>query len=178
MLETSSFANAQFEIREKIEELIGTENTDSFYSAWRANHVRKMDIDSLASWGFNSIRLPMHYELFTPQNLAVGEYIDTGFIMTDSLLKWCGDNAMYLILDLHAAPGGQGDDAAICDYDPTKPSLWESEENKTRTADLWKTLAAIYADEEWIGGYDLSTKRNGHLSPIMTQIASSLFFVQ
>ncbi|MBN1599786.1 MAG: carbohydrate-binding protein [Bacteroidales bacterium] len=155
MLETSSFANAQHEIREAIEDLIGEENTDTFYMAWLANHVRRIDIDSLAAWGFNSVRLPMHYNLFSPQELAVGEYIDTGFKMVDSLLDWCADNEMYLILDLHAAPGGQGSDAAISDYNPEFPSLWESEENKARTADLWKTLADRYKDEEWIGGYDL-----------------------
>jgi endoglucanase len=155
MLETSAFAGAQHEIRAKIEELIGPENTDTFYTAWLNNHVRRIDIDSLATWGFNTIRLPMHYNLFTPQNLPVGEYINTGFELIDSLLSWCSANQIYLILDLHGAPGGQGDDAAISDYDPAKPSLWESEENKARTADLWKTLAARYADEEWIGGYDL-----------------------
>jgi aryl-phospho-beta-D-glucosidase BglC (GH1 family) len=183
MLETSFFANAQYEIREKISELIGTVNTDSFYSAWRANHVRRIDIDSLAEWGFNSIRLPMHYELFSPDSKAVGEYIDTGFIITDSLLSWCSDNEMYLILDLHAAPGGQGDDAAICDYDPSEPSLWESEENKARTADLWKTLAARYASEEWIGGYDLinetkwpalSDNDNQELWELMIRITDSI----
>ncbi|MBN2524727.1 MAG: cellulase family glycosylhydrolase [Bacteroidales bacterium] len=183
MLETSSFANAQYEIRAKIEELIGTQNTDTFYSAWRANHVRKIDIDSLAYWGFNSIRLPMHYNLFTPQSLPVGEYIDTGFVMVDSLLRWCSINEMYLILDLHAAPGGQGDDAAICDYDPTKPSLWESEENRARTADLWKTLAARYSEEEWIGGYDLinetkwpplSDNNNQDLWDLMIRITDSI----
>jgi len=39
---------------------------------------------------------------------------------------------MYLILDLHAAPGGQGKDANISDYDPAKPSLWESDMNRQK----------------------------------------------
>jgi endoglucanase len=155
MLETSAFAGPQHEIRATIEELIGKENTDTFYTAWLNNHVRRIDIDSVASWGFNAVRLPMHYNLFSPQDLPVGQYIETGFQLVDSLLAWCAANQMYLILDMHGAPGGQGDDAAISDYDPAKPSLWESEENKARAADLWKTLAARYANEEWIGGYDL-----------------------
>ncbi len=183
MLETSAFANTQHEIRAAIQELIGPENTDTFYNAWLSNHVQKIDIDSLAAWGFNSVRLPMHYNLFTPQELPVGEYISKGFDLIDSLLSWCADNEVYLILDLHAAPGGQGDDAGICDYDPSQPSLWESEENKARTADLWKTLAARYADEKWIGGYDLInepkwddllTNNNADLWNLLIRITDSI----
>ena len=31
-------------------------------------------------------------------------------------------NNMYVILDLHATPGGQGNDLPISDRDPAKPS--------------------------------------------------------
>ncbi|RMD70183.1 MAG: glycosyl hydrolase family 5, partial [Bacteroidetes bacterium] len=40
MLQTASFANAQHQIRAKIEELIGPDDTQAFYDAWLANHVR------------------------------------------------------------------------------------------------------------------------------------------
>ena len=53
-----------------------------------------------------------------------------GFEMTDELLDWCEEFGLYLILDLHAAPGGQGHDAGISDYDSSKPSLWESTANR------------------------------------------------
>ena len=78
---------------------------------------------------------------------------DKGFIMTDSLLSWCEQNEMYLILDLHAAPGGQGYDAAISDYDSDLPSLWESQANKDKMVALWTKLAERYVGEEWIGRY-------------------------
>ncbi|MGE5806222.1 MAG: glycosyl hydrolase family 5, partial [Ignavibacteria bacterium] len=45
MLQTSSFANTQHDIRKKIEELIGPENTDTFYNSWLANHMRRADIE-------------------------------------------------------------------------------------------------------------------------------------
>ena len=67
--------------------------------------------------------------------------------MTDDLLKWCAANKIYLILDLHAVPGGQGKDANISDYDPSKPSVWESEENQKKTVALWKKLAERYKNE-------------------------------
>ena len=67
---------------------------------------------------------------------------------------------MYVILDLHAAPGGQGKNADISDYDDTKPSLWESDENKRKTVALWTKIAERYKDNEWIGGYDLINETN------------------
>ncbi len=153
MLQTSAFANSPTEIKNKIIGLIGEANTESFYQAWYKNFLNKKDIDKLAEWGFNSIRLPMHYNLLTPTNQP-GVYTESGFAMIDSLLAWCKGNQMYLILDLHCAPGGQSDDNTS-DYQSGVPSLWESEQNKTRTIDLWKKLAERYVNEEWIGGYDL-----------------------
>ncbi|HSQ44927.1 MAG TPA: cellulase family glycosylhydrolase, partial [Ginsengibacter sp.] len=69
-------------------------------------------------------------------------------------------NHMYLILDLHAAPGGQGNDINISDRDPTKPSLWQSEANQQKTIALWKKLAERYKNEQWIGGYDILNEPN------------------
>ncbi len=165
MLQTAGFANAQHQIRKRIRDLIGTEETDLFYEAWQDNHVRKIDIDSLKSWGFNSVRLPMHYNLFTlpiEEEPIVGQntWLTRGFELTDSLLSWCKQNEMYVILDLHAAPGGQGRDEGISDYDPQKPSLWESQENKDKTVALWKRIAKYYKDEPWIAGYDLINEPN------------------
>jgi endoglucanase len=168
MLNAGSFAGTQNEIRSKIENLIGKENTDKFYDTWLRNHCTKTDIDSLSSWGFNSVRLPLHYNLFTlpiEREPVVGAdtWLPKGFAMVDSVLAWCTKNNMYLILDLHAAPGGQGKDAAISDYDKTKPSLWESAENRRKTVALWAKLAEKYANEPMIGGYDLLNEANWDL---------------
>ncbi|UMY67041.1 MULTISPECIES: carbohydrate-binding protein [unclassified Flavobacterium] len=165
MLQMSSFAGPQHEIRAKIQQLCGEANTDAFYAAWRANGITKRDIDSLASWGFNSIRLPMHYNLYTlpiEQEPVAGQntWLDEGFTMTDNLLSWCAANNMYLILDMHATPGGQGKDAAISDYDSSKPSLWESQANKDKLVALWRKLADRYKDSPWIAGYDLINEPN------------------
>jgi endoglucanase len=118
----------QYRIRQRIEELTGKEKAQEFYDAWLANHTTKADIDSLKAWGFNSVRLPMHYNLYTlpvEEEKVAGPqtWINKGFEMTDDLVAWCKANEMYLILDLHAAPGGQGNDNNISDRDPSKPSL-------------------------------------------------------
>ena len=165
MMNSSGAADTQHEFKEKLNLLIGEEETKTFYSNWRKNFFQKQDLDSIKKWGYNSVRLAMHYNLFTPPIEAEpiqGEntWLETGFEMVDELLTWCEANEIYLILDMHAAPGGQGHDAAISDYDSDKPSLWESELNKSKTVALWGKLAERYKDKEWIGGYDLLNEVN------------------
>jgi endoglucanase len=165
MLGISAEGQQQHRIRQRIDSLIGPAATQEFYDTWLANHTTKGDIDSLRSWGFNSVRLPMHYNLFTlpvEKEPVAGQntWLTKGFEMVDSLLNWCVANKIYLILDLHAAPGGQGNDLNISDRDPSLPSLWESEANRNKTIALWKKLAERYAANKWIGAYDILNEPN------------------
>ncbi|RZK54751.1 MAG: hypothetical protein EOO59_11165, partial [Hymenobacter sp.] len=118
---------------------------ESFYQGWRDNFITKADIDYLKDKGFNCVRLPLHYELFlTASQRAVrtgvskgstsyGDYLNSlrswygnnqlftdastleGVRLIDEVLSWCGGNGMYVVLDLHAAPGAQGSDTNISD---------------------------------------------------------------
>src|SRR5690606_17914959 len=144
---------------------IGPEETQKFYTTWLQKHTTRADIDAMKKWGFNSVRLPMHYDLYTlpiEKEPVAGQdtWLDQGFAMTDSLLKWCQDNEMYLILDLHAAPGGQGNDFNISDRNPALPSLWDSRANQDKTIALWRKLAERYKDAAWFGGYDIINEPN------------------
>ncbi|MBW8687015.1 cellulase family glycosylhydrolase [Chitinophaga rhizophila] len=158
-------AGQQHKIRAGIESLVGTAKTAEFYNAWLDNHTTKADIDSMKAWGFNSVRLPMHFNLYTlpsDKEPVAGQntWLEKGFAMTDSLLAWCKANGLYLILDLHAAPGGQGNDLNISDRDGTKPSLWENEADQQKTIALWRKLADRYKDEPYIGAYDIINEPN------------------
>ncbi|WP_137864166.1 MULTISPECIES: cellulase family glycosylhydrolase [unclassified Sphingomonas] len=159
----------QHRIRAAIADLIGEEKTAEFYRAWLDNHTRKADIDMMARWGMNSVRLPMHYDLLTlpvEKEPVAGKdsWLEDGFRRIDALLAWTKANGMYLILDLHAAPGGQGNDLPIADRDPARPSLWQSTENRRKTIALWRELARRYADEPGIGAYDLLNEPNWDFS--------------
>lgn len=165
MLRVEKIGQQQHVIKKNIADLIGTQKTEVFYDAWLANHTRKIDIDSMAKWGFNSIRLAMHYKLYTlpvEQEPVAGQntWIEKGFAMTDSLLNWCKANKLYLILDLHGAPGGQGNDLNIADRDPSLPSLWQSEANKQKMIALWRKLAERYVNEPWVAAYDIINEPN------------------
>lgn len=156
---------AQHEIRTMLRNLTDKTTTDAFYDAWLNYFFTADDVKLISEWGFNTIRIPLHYNLFTlpvKDEPVTGQntWLTKGFTMVDSLLSWCEDNDIYLILDIHAAPGGQGKDAGISDYDSTKPSLWESEQNRNKLIALWGKLADRYKDKKYIGGYDLLNETN------------------
>ena len=156
---------AQYTIKKRIAALTDEEFCNRFYNKWLTNFITKADVDSIAAWGFNSIRLPMHYNLFTlpiqqePDTLT-NTWLTKGFELTDSLISWCRTNKLYLIPDLHAAPGGQGKDYNISDGNPAYPSLWQSEANKLKTIAFWRKFADRYKNETVIAGYDLLNEPN------------------
>ena len=168
MQSTKAGINTHTQFRNKLESVIGKEKTEEFYNKWLENHFTKRDLDSMKSWGFNSVRVALHYKWFTlpieDEQLVNGEIINTwlekGFEITDKLLEWCEENEMYLILDMHGAPGGQGKNANISDYDEAKPSLWESEHNKSKLVELWVQFAKRYKNSKWLGGFDLINETN------------------
>jgi hypothetical protein len=105
-------------------------------------------VDLLAKTGFNSIRLPMHYNLFTlpiEEEPVRGQntWLTTGFTMTDDLLAWCQANQMYLILDLHAAPGGHPVTKGLPATFKAAPNEWYKWACDLRTTHNIKVLLSI-----------------------------------
>lgn len=140
-------------IQKMIVELIGEDNAAEFYRVYTQNYVAAEDIRTIASWGVNSIRLPFNYRLLSPENQPE-VFLDSGFQIIDQLLDWCQANKLYLILDMHCAPGGQNKDN-ISDSDGNVARLWTETANQDRTVAIWRKIAERYAQEEWIAGYDL-----------------------
>ena len=126
--------------------------TDSFFNSLRANYIRKTDIDAIAAQGLNHIRLPFHYNYF--YDMATGAFKTQGFQIIDSVLRWCAADRLYLILDLHAAPGAQSTDAPA-DSDGTARLWSEYATYRPITSGIWKRIADHYKNEPWIGGYDM-----------------------
>lgn len=155
--------------RDKLVETMGEERTNQFFDTWTENHFTKTDLDSMKVWGFNAVRAALHYKTLTlpiedeqlnSDGSLQNTWLEQGFEKIDELLNWCEQNEMYLILDMHGAPGGQGKNASISDYDENLPSLWESEANKQKLIALWVKLAERYKDAVWIGGFDMINEPN------------------
>ena len=66
---------------------------------------------------------------------------------------------MYVVFDLHAAPGSQGTDANIADA--LQPlDFWYQPIYQDMTARLWATLARRYRNDARVAMYDLLNEPN------------------
>ncbi|WP_300847877.1 glycoside hydrolase family 5 protein [uncultured Duncaniella sp.] len=145
--------NAPRQINDLFCELAGPDFTADFWSKFKDNYITRNDIEFIAGTGANTIRLPFHYKLFTDEDYMGLTSAQDGFARVDSVVTWCRDNGLYLILDMHDAPGGQTGDNIDDSYG--YPWLMESEVSQKQFADIWKSIASRYKDEPVILGYEL-----------------------
>ena len=139
--------------------LIGEEDANKFWDTFRENYITKEDIHFIKSLGFNSIRIPFNWKLFIteyPERKLEG----VGYALLDRVIKWCKEENLYVILDMHCAPGGQTGDN-IDDSDGY-PFLFESPASQLQTIKIWRKLAEIYKDETIVIGYDLLNEPIAH----------------
>ncbi len=72
--------------------------------------------------------------------------------MLDRVIEWCREENLYVVLDMHCAPGGQTGDN-IDDSDGY-PFLFESAAAQQLTIDIWKNIAERYRTNTTVIGYD------------------------
>jgi hypothetical protein len=140
-------------IEKIVSDLIGPQNAARFWSEYRANYVAEADIARIAKLGFNSVRPALNARLF----LTEGEnaaYVDEGFQLLDNLVGWCRQHSIYVIIDMHGAPGGQTG-ANIDDSPADEPGLFMDKTNQDRLVNLWVKIATRYKDEPAVAAYDL-----------------------
>lgn len=140
-------------INQAFTELIGPSAMDSFWTVYLNNYITAADIHYLKSIGVNSIRVPFNYRLFANEKYLGVTNSNHGFELMDRLINWCKKEQLYILLDMHCAPGGQTGDN-IDDGDGY-PFLFESEKDQQLTTSIWKRIAARYSNEPIIIGYDL-----------------------
>ncbi|TKK71535.1 glycoside hydrolase family 5 protein [Ilyomonas limi] len=169
-------------ISEAFNELIGPGATADFWKRYLNVYVTKEDIHYLRSLGMNSLRVPFNYRLFTNENYMGAMNENHGFQLLDSLVEWCRAENIYLILDMHAAPGGQTGDNIDDSYG--YPFLFDDTASQNQAISIWQRIAAHYSNEPIIIGYDLlnepiatyfdSAHFNPLLEPLYKRIANAI----
>lgn len=145
--------NAARQIDDVLCQLVGPDATADFWTEFKDNYITRKDVEYIASTGANTIRLPFHYKLFTDEDYMGLTSAQDGFERVDSVVAWCKDNGLYLILDMHDAPGGQTGDNIDDSYG--WPWLMESAKSQKLYCDIWRGIADRYKNEPVILGYEL-----------------------
>ena len=140
-------------IEKLIVELIGEEKATQFWMDFRKHYITEADIQRIADLGFNSVRPALNARCF----LTEGEnptYVEEGFELLDNLISWCKNYKIYVIIDMHGAPGGQTGQN-IDDSPNDLPELFMDVKNQDRLIGLWVKIADRYKNESTVVAYDL-----------------------
>lgn len=168
-------------IQAAISELVGEDEARQFWKTYRDNYITQADIRFIKQSGFNSVRVPFSYRLFVSE-ATVPRLEGPGYELLDRVVDWCRREGLYVILDMHAAPGGQTGDNIDDSFG--YPFLFESSESQELTVNLWRKIAARYRDQPTVIGYDLLNEPIAHyfdaaslnpkLEPLYRRIVSGI----
>ena len=169
-------------IQTVINELVGPAAGGDFWKQYLDNYITAADIHYLKTTGMNSIRIPFHYKLFTDEDYLGGRGAARGFALMDRVIGWCRAEGLYVLLDMHCAPGGQTGDNI--DDSWGNPFLFESNASQQQTVAIWKLIAQHYRNEPTVMGYDLlnepiatyfdSSRYNHYLEPLYKKITAAI----
>ena len=98
--------------------------------------ITEKDIEVIASWGCDHVRLPVDFENI--ENID-GTEKTAGYVYIDNCIEWCRKNNLNVVLDLHKTFGYIFDDA---DY---SADFFDSAKLQDRFLKLWDKLSARYA---------------------------------
>lgn len=147
----SGILSSESMIDNKLTELVGVENMQWFRQQIYQSFITEDDIRMIAAMGLNMVRVPFNHTILEDDD-APFQYKDSGWALLDQLLHWCETHEVYVVLDLHSAPGGQ---STVFVNDPDGSPFYTSDINRRRTALLWRAIAERYRDRTIIAGYDL-----------------------
>ena len=162
------------EIEAFVNELLGPEAAEQFWTAYRSAYITYADIAFLRSCGFNSVRIPLHWKLFVEGG--------SGFALLEPVIAACRAQKLWVILDMHCAPGGQT--GTNIDDSWGYPWLYDSKREQERLTDIWVRIAQHYRDESIVLGYDLLNepiphypqlrKYNAELEPLYRRLTKAI----
>ncbi|MDZ7315856.1 MAG: cellulase family glycosylhydrolase [candidate division KSB1 bacterium] len=139
-------------IEKLIVDMIGEQEAKKFWRQFRANYITEADVARIKELGFNAVRPAVNWRVL--MNEESGKLEKEGFQLLDNLVKWCTKHGVYVIIDMHGAPGGQTG-SNIDDSRNDFPELFTDPAAQERLITLWRTLAKRYAREPFVVAYDL-----------------------
>ncbi|GLK85106.1 glycoside hydrolase family 5 protein [Ancylobacter defluvii] len=171
------------EIEDVIQYLAGPEEAARFWRDFRDVYIREDDFAFLSAAGFTTVRIPLHWKFFLdPADPARVDPQGEGWALIDRAVGWAKAHDIKVILDIHAAPGGQT--GVNHDDGVGYPLTFYVPEFKRRTITMWRAIAERYKDETAVLAYDLLNEPispyhdmdylNPRLEPLYAEITAAI----
>jgi len=118
----------------------------AFWQAW----LNESDFDRIRAAGLNCVRLPfLSSQIAEPDTLK----------LMDQAVAWAGARGIYVILDMHGAPGSQSDQGHT--GVAGRNEFFKDPANVSRAEAVWTQVARRYRDNPTVAGYDLVNEPTG-----------------
>ena len=120
----------------------------------------------------NVIRLPFYYLNILNEDLSLKEE-DEAFAYLDWFVEEAAKNEIYIVLDLHGAPGSQNGFEHSGRKDRVA-GLWTNEAYVNATVEMWKLISKHYTETKpelgkWIATYDILNEPTYEYNTITTK---------
>jgi len=171
------------EIEDVIQYLAGPEEAAKFWKDFREVYIQEDDFAFLSASGFTTVRVPLHWKFFLdPKDPSKVDPNGEGWALIDRAIGWAKAHNIKVILDIHAAPGGQT--GVNHDDGVGYPLTFYVPEFRRRTIAMWSAIAERYKDETAVLAYDLLNEPispyhdtdylNPRLEPLYAEITKAI----
>ena len=151
------------ELRLGLQKVVGQQEAGSFWRSFEDNFITEQDFIRMAKLGFNCARVPLFYRRIVPTSWSGSgpvKLVEETMKRLDRAVSWGEKHGVWIIPDLHSAPGGQNPVASVSGVPSKdlKARLWEgsaAKKNQDWTVEIWRALAARYKGRASVGAYDL-----------------------
>jgi hypothetical protein len=148
------------EFAARLDAVVGAPRAAEFWRQWRDAFITEADFARIHALGFNCARLVVYHRAIATVTGDQATLDEARVAHVDAAVAWAKAQRLYLVLDLHTAPGGQNALPTVADVPSSDPvaRLWEgptAAANQRATVALWRALAERYKDETVIAGFDL-----------------------
>lgn len=137
-----------------LEKRFGSYGARQLAQKYYENFIAPSDIKFIRKLGANCVRIPLRYKYLCKKDNCKD---DIDFEKLDALVEKCRKAGIYVIFELHSAPGFQNTDSACGSGDESVffNSGKDGFEARNAAIRFWTQVASHYKDEATVAAYDL-----------------------
>ena len=162
------YPGTESNVRRAVRDVLGEERYQAFFESLLESFITEGDFKFLKEKGATVVRVPFNYRHFE-DDMNPGVYDKKGFRFLDRAIEFAKKHGIYVILDLHAAPGWQNQ-GWHSDNPHAISLMWTQRHYQERVTGLWRYIADHYKNEPAVAGYNLLNEPNAPNFDILNRL--------